>query len=61
MPCVGPALAGTLVGPGVDNFQPALPFYMTKGNVTETVEPFVTGLDTLSAANAYGYSIGLRY
>lgn len=61
MPAVGPALAGTLVGPGVDNFQKALPMYMEKGVSTETITPYVTGLDTLSAANAYGYSIGLRY
>lgn len=57
----GPALAGTLVGPGVDVFQKPLPIYITKGNQTETVEPFVTGLDTLAAANAYGYSVGLRF
>lgn len=61
MPAVGPALAGTLVGPGVDVFQSPLPFFMTKKRQTETVEPFVTGLDTLSAANAYGYSVGVRF
>ena len=58
---IGPALAGTLVGPGVAVFQPKLPFYMQKDKNSRTVEPFVTGLGTLSAANAYSYGIGLRY
>ena len=61
MSAVGPALAGTLVGGGVAGFQPKLPFYMTKDANSRTVEPFVTGLDTLAAANAYSYGIGLRY
>jgi len=59
MPGIGAAL-GTVVGKGVAVFQRSLPMYITKQNQTETVEPFVTGLDTLGAANAYGYSIGLR-
>ncbi len=59
MPGIGAGL-GTIVGGGPDIFQRSLPMYITKGNQTETVEPFVTGLDTLGAANSYGYSIGLR-
>lgn len=59
MPGIGAGL-GTIVGGGPDIFQRSLPMFITKGNQTETVEPFVTGLDTLGAANAYGYSIGLR-
>ncbi len=59
MPGVGAAL-GTVVGKGVAVFQRALPMYITKQKQTETVEPFVTGLDTLGGANGYGYSIGLR-
>ncbi len=59
MPGIGAAL-GTVVGKGVAIFQRALPMYMPKSDQTETVEPFVTGLDTLGAANAYAYSFGLR-
>ncbi len=59
MPGIGAGL-GTIVGGGPFIFQRALPMYMTKQKQTETVEPFVTGLDTLGAANSYGYSIGLR-
>ncbi len=60
MPGIGAAL-GTVVGKGVAIWQLPIPMYMTKGDQTETVEPFVTGLDTLGAANSYGYSIGLRF
>ncbi len=59
MPGIGAGL-GTIVGGGPDIFQRSLPMWVPKSNQTETVEPFVTGLDTLGGANAYGYSIGLR-
>ena len=53
---------GTIVGLGVFVEQPPLPFYFVKGQTsTQTVEPFVTGLATVTGANAYGYGIGLRY
>jgi hypothetical protein len=58
---IGAALAGTLVGGGVWGFQPSLPFYITKTPVTETVEPFVDILTAITAANAFGYSLGLRF
>ena len=59
---ISPALAGTLVGLGLWVDNDPLPFYFVKGATsTQTVEPFVTGLGTQTAANAYGYGIGLRY
>ncbi len=60
MPGIGAGL-GTIVGGGPDIFQRSLPMWMPKADQNETVEPFVTGLDTLGAANAYAYSIGLRF
>ncbi len=60
MPGIGAGL-GTIVGGGPDIFQRSLPMWMPKAAQNETVEPFVTGLDTLGAANAYAYSIGLRF
>ncbi len=60
MPGIGAGL-GTIVGGGPDIFQRSLPMYIPKANVNETITPFVTGLDTLGAANSYGYSIGLRF
>lgn len=57
---VGAALAGTLVGLGLWDWSPILPCYWTKGPGTESVEPFVTGLDALTAANAYFYGFMLR-
>lgn len=57
---VGASL-GTVVGGGAHIDQPHLPFYFEKGTSgTETIEPFVTGLDTLSGAAAYGYGMLLR-
>ena len=59
---VSPALAGTLVGLGVFADQAPLPLYFKKGATsTQAVTPFVTGLGTVTGANAYGYGIGLRY
>ncbi len=60
MPGIGAAL-GTVVGGGPSIWQRSLPMYVIKADKNETIEPFVTGLDTLGGANAYGYSIGLRY
>ncbi len=60
MPGIGAGL-GTIVGGGPDIFQRSLPMYVKKSKATETIEPFVTGLDTLGGANAYGYSFGLRF
>ena len=53
---------GTIVGLGVFVEQPPIPFYFKKGSgSTQTVTPFVTGLATVTGADAYGYGIGLRY
>lgn len=60
MPGIGAGL-GTIVGGGPFIFQRSLPMFMPKAVQNETIEPFVTGLDTLGGANAYGYSIGLRF
>lgn len=57
---VNPALAGTLVGLGLWDWTPVIPCYWSKGTGTETVEPFVTGAFTTSAANAFVYGFLLR-
>lgn len=52
---------GTAASIGVWVEQAPLPFYFSKGKgSTQTVEPFVTGLFTTNAADAFGYGIGLR-
>lgn len=58
---IGAALAGTLVGGGQAVFQPAMPFYMVKDKNDRTIEPFVDVLTAVSAANAFGWGVGLRY
>ncbi len=60
LPGLGAGL-GTIVGGGPDIFQRSLPMWMPKADQNETIDPFVTGLDTLGAANAYAYSVGLRF
>ncbi len=57
---VSAALAGTLVGLGLWDWNPVTPCYWRKGDGTETVEPFVTGALTVTGAAAYGYGFMLR-
>ena len=52
---------GTAAAIGVWVEQDPLPFYFRKeAKSTQTVTPFVTGLATVTGADAYGYGIGLR-
>ena len=52
---------GTAAAIGVWVEQDPLPFYFKKeAKSTQTVTPFVTGLATVTGADAYGYGIGLR-
>ena len=38
-----------------------MPFYMEKDGNDRTIEPFADILTAITAANAFGYGVGLRY
>ena len=54
------ASLGTATGAGPYGQQDELPFWFVKEAVTETVEPFVTTITAVGAANAFAWSLGLR-
>lgn len=54
------ASLGTATGVGPYGWSPRLPFWFVKEGQTETIEPFVTILTAVGAANAFGYGMGLR-
>jgi len=61
MPALGAALLGTLVGAGIDGYQPALPMYVeVPGNSNQTLDVVLNLTTAVTAAMAFGYSIGVR-
>ena len=61
MPALGAALLGTLVGGGIDGFQPALPMYVeVPGTSNQTLDVVLNLTTAVTAAMAFGYSVGVR-
>jgi hypothetical protein len=61
MPALGAALLGTLVGAGIDLFQPILPMYVeVPGSADRTLDVVLNLTTAATAAMAFGYSVGLR-
>ena len=61
MPALGAALLGTLVGGGLDGFQPALPMYVeVPGTSNQTLDVVLNLTTAVTAAMAFGYSVGVR-
>lgn len=58
---IGAGLLGTLVGGGIDSYQPPLPIYIEVGGSADRTLDVVLNLTTaITAANAFGYSVGVR-
>ena len=61
MPSIGPNLLGTLVGGGVFGWQKILPMYAeVPGSNDRVLDPTLNLTTAVTAANAFGYSVGLR-
>lgn len=59
MPSVGANLLGTLVGGGAFGYQWALPMYAEKEGADKTLDVVLTLSTAITAANAFGYSVGV--
>jgi hypothetical protein len=59
MPSIGPYLLGTLVGGGVGGWQWPLPMYAQKEGADKTLDVILTLSTAVTAANAFGYSVGV--
>jgi hypothetical protein len=61
MPSLGPALLGTLVGGGLDGFQPSLPMYVeVEGTADRVLDVTLILTTAVTAAMAFGYSVAVR-
>ena len=58
---IGAALLGTLVGGGIDSWQPNLPIWIEiPGSADRTLDVVLNLTTAITAANAFAYNVGLR-